>query len=42
MAKFSMCSPWTSINALMLDHRRDYGDSLRILASHGRDAVTIM
>jgi hypothetical protein len=22
MAKFSMCSPWTSINALMLDHRR--------------------
>jgi glycine amidinotransferase len=22
MAKFSMCSPWTSINVLMLDHRR--------------------
>ena len=22
MAKFSMCSPWTSINVLMLNHRR--------------------
>jgi glycine amidinotransferase len=22
MAKFSMCSPWTSMNVLMLDHRR--------------------
>jgi len=22
MEKFSMCSPWTSINVLMLDHRR--------------------
>jgi len=22
IAKFSMCSPWTSINVLMLDHRR--------------------
>jgi glycine amidinotransferase len=22
MAKFSMCNPWTSINVLMLDHRR--------------------
>jgi len=22
MAKFSMCSPWTSINVLMLDDRR--------------------
>jgi hypothetical protein len=22
MAKFSMCSPWTGINVLMLNHRR--------------------
>src|SRR5438309_9855923 len=22
MAKFSMCSPWASVNVLMLDHRR--------------------
>jgi glycine amidinotransferase len=46
MAKFSMCSPWTSINVLMLDHRRVIADAsqptlLRALKDWGFDPLPL-